>query len=154
MKFLSKYTIFHSWKCVWKYRLRNGSHFVWGRWVNWRLQTQICIEVLSHYWFRIMCHLTDIKNAQLSSHYQGPFLLTWIKFIIPASISNYIYHKKWNEIAYPLPNFKGCTIEVWEWISHPTFYWACDYLSMLGLKSIHVSKRGTLADLTPASMHK
>ena len=25
---------------------------------------------------------------------------------------------------------------------HPTLYWACGYLSMLGLKLIHVSKRG------------
>ena len=25
---------------------------------------------------------------------------------------------------------------------HPTFYQACDYLSMLGLKLNHVSKRG------------
>ena len=25
---------------------------------------------------------------------------------------------------------------------HPTLYWACDYLSMVGLKSTHVSKRG------------
>ena len=24
----------------------------------------------------------------------------------------------------------------------PTLYWACDYLSMLGLKSTHISKRG------------
>ena len=28
VKFLSKYKTFHSWKCIWKYRLRNGSHFV------------------------------------------------------------------------------------------------------------------------------
>ena len=25
---------------------------------------------------------------------------------------------------------------------HPTLYWACNYLSMLGLKLIHVNKRG------------
>ena len=38
-----------------------------------------------------------------------------------------------------------CSVEVWEWMGkafHPTLYWACDYLSMLGLKLIHVSKRG------------
>ena len=28
MKFKSKYQTFHSWKCIWKYRLRNGGHFV------------------------------------------------------------------------------------------------------------------------------
>ena len=49
-------------------------------------------------------------------------------------------------ITYPFLNFNGSTIEVWECISntksHPTLYWACDYLSMLGLKLNHVSKRG------------
>ena len=34
MKFASKYTTFHSWKCIWKYCLWNGGHFVQGRWVN------------------------------------------------------------------------------------------------------------------------
>ena len=30
MKFQSKYKNFHSWKCIWKYRLRKGGHFVQG----------------------------------------------------------------------------------------------------------------------------
>ena len=30
---------------------------------------------------------------------------------------------------------------------HPTVYWACDYLSMLGLKSNHVSNRGYLKQI-------
>ena len=34
VKFLLKYETFHSRKYIWKYRLRNGGHFVWGRWVN------------------------------------------------------------------------------------------------------------------------
>ena len=45
-----------------------------------------------------------------------------------------------NEITYPFSNFNGATAEVYEWISN--FYQACDYLSMLGLKLIHVIKRG------------
>ena len=38
----------------------------------------------------------------------------------------------------------AAAIEVWEWISNftPHFIWACDCLSMPGLKLIHVSKRG------------
>ena len=24
----------------------------------------------------------------------------------------------WDEITYPLPNFNGCTVEAWEWISN------------------------------------
>ena len=34
MKFWSKYKTFHSWKCIWKYRLRNSGHFDRGRWVK------------------------------------------------------------------------------------------------------------------------
>ena len=50
----------------------------------------------------------------------------------------------WDEITDPFLNFNGCTVEVKEWISvfHPALYWVCDYLSMLGLKLIHVSKSG------------
>ena len=46
-------------------------------------------------------------------------------------------------------NFNGCTDEVLEWISNfiPHFYNGCNYLSMLGLKLIHVSKRGHSSEL-------
>ena len=40
------------------------------------------------------------------------------KTLVPAWISNYIHYKVWDEITYPFPNFKGATIEVWEWISN------------------------------------
>ena len=57
--------------------------------------------------------------------------------------SNYIHHKVWDEITYPIRNFNGCTVEVWEKDKqfHPTLYNGCNYLSMLGLKLNHVSKR-------------
>ena len=63
---------------------------------------------------------------------------------IPAWKSNHIHDKVWSEITYPFPNFNGITVEIWEWISNfiPTLYWACDYLSILVDKLIHVSKRG------------
>ena len=50
----------------------------------------------------------------------------------------------WDEITYPFPCINGATVEVWEWIKkfHTTFYWICDYLSMVRLKGIHVNKRG------------
>ena len=54
----------------------------------------------------------------------------------------------WNYLSIPKlqwlhPNFKGETVEVWEWISNfISLYNGCNYLSMLGLKLIHVSKRG------------
>ena len=44
-------------------------------------------------------------------------------------------------INYPFPNFNGGAIEVRERISNfISFYWTYDYVSMLGLKLIHVSK--------------
>ena len=44
----------------------------------------------------------------------------------------------WGEIGYPFPNFKGCTVEVWEWIDNfiPHLVNGCNYLSILGLKLI------------------
>ena len=40
-------------------------------------------------------------------------------------------------------NWCGGTIEVWEWRSNfIPLYWACDYLSLLGLKLNNVSKGG------------
>ena len=34
-------------------------------------------------------------------------------------------------------------VKFWEWVVfYITFYWTCDYLSMLGLKLIHTSERG------------
>ena len=49
-----------------------------------------------------------------------------------------------DEITYSFLNFNGGTLEVKEWISNfiPYFTGVCDYLSMLGLKLIHASKRG------------
>ena len=61
-----------------------------------------------------------------------------------AWISKYIRYKVWDEINYPFLNFNCVIVEVLEWISYftPTLYWACNYLSILGLKLNHVSKRG------------
>ena len=66
--------------------------------------------------------------------------------LISAWISNYLHYKVWGEITYPPPNFIGAAVEVWEWISYAIQNWVCDYLSMLGLQLIHVSKNGPLGD--------
>ena len=34
--------------------------------------------------------------------------------LIPVCINNLTSSEVWDEITYPLPNFNGCTIEVWE----------------------------------------
>ena len=41
----------------------------------------------------------------------GYLLLTLINF-------NHMPGKVWDEVTYPFPNFNGCTVEVWEWISN------------------------------------
>ena len=57
-------------------------------------------------------------------------------------ISNYINYKLWSEIAYPYPNFNGCTSDIFNFIPH---FIVCDYLSMLGFEIYHVSKRGRIS---------
>ena len=44
--------------------------------------------------------------------------------------------KVWDEITDPLPYFNSCAVEVREWIINN----GCDYLSILGLKLIRMSK--------------
>ena len=65
---------------------------------------------------------------------QGHILLTRFNFD-PSWISNHKPSKVWGEIT-----FQTCTAEAWGWISN--FHNGCIYLSMLGLKLNHVSKRG------------
>ena len=76
-------------------------------------------------------------------HHQGPLLRTWMNFN-PAWMNNHMLSKVWDEITYPFPNFNGCTVVVWEWIRNFTFYNGCNWLSMLWIKFIHVSKRGSM----------
>ena len=58
--------------------------------------------------------------------------------------SNYIHYYVWDNITYPFPYPNDATADVFgmDTLFHPTLYWACDYLSMLGLRLIHVSERG------------
>ena len=65
---------------------------------------------------------------------------------IPAWLINHMLSKMWDEMTYPFPNFNGGRFHRWslgmDKSFHPTHYNGCNYLSMLGLKLIHVSKRG------------
>ena len=38
----------------------------------------------------------------------------------PVWISNNMSSKVWDDITYPFPNFKGSTVEFWEWINNST----------------------------------
>ena len=78
------------------------------------------------------------------------FFQNWIPFyqheliLIPAWISKYVHKKVQDQIAHQFPYSNVCTIEVLKWKIqfYDTLYWACDNLSMLELKLIHVNKRG------------
>ena len=83
-------------------------------------------------------HRNDICRKH--KHYILPIYYYAICRLVPAiTNSNYIHYNVWDDITYPFPNFNSGAVEVWKWISN---YRACDYLSTLRLKSIHVSKRG------------
>ena len=60
--------------------------------------------------------------------------------LIIAWMSNHMPSKVCDEITYSFPNFNG-SLGIDKWF-HTILYDGCNYLSMLGLKSIHVSKRG------------
>ena len=89
-------------KCIWTFSLPNFDHF-------------LCLTVLlntnfTHY---------RLNGFELASKHFMLIHGTWTCGLtfIPALRSDYI-SKVWDEITYPLPNFNGCTIEVWEWISN------------------------------------
>ena len=57
-----------------------------------------------------------------------------------------LLHPKWS-VGWDylsIPKLQWC--KIWSLVMyksfHPTFYWACNYVSMLGLKLLHVGKSG------------
>ena len=38
--------------------------------------------------------------------------------ILPAQLADYSHYEVWDEITYPVPNFNGATIDIWEWIGN------------------------------------
>ena len=71
---------------------------------------------LSHEY--ILCCDLDYENFDLDPkrvikyNTRGPFYHHGLT-LIPAWISNHMPRKVWAEIAYPFPNFNGCTVEFW-----------------------------------------
>ena len=52
--------------------------------------------------------------------------------------------KVWDEITYPFPNFNGCTVEVWEWISNFIPHFMMDVSKLLIYAGIKVKPDVTL----------
>ena len=71
-------------------------------------------------------------------------VLAWIEFN-PSMNKKFIHHNMWNEIMKLLI---GAAVDFWKWINKfdTTFYWTEDYLSILGLKLNHTSRRGPRRD--------
>ena len=62
--------------------------------------------------------------------------------LIPALVSNHIPSKGWDEIIHTFLNFNGANFGMNK-KCHPILYNGCNYLCMLGLKLIHVSRMGS-----------
>ena len=91
--------------------------------------------------------LTPVRNLQVGFLWRlGPLELTWIR----TGISNHMPSKMWDKVTYPFPNFNGATVEVWEWKRNSITHFIIDIIifSMLGLKLIHISKRGLMICIT------
>ena len=66
---------------------------------------------------------------------QNSLTLVWV--------NNYTHYKMWEDITFLFPNFNGCTVEVWEWISNFISHFTEHVITYpcLGLKLNYVSKR-------------
>ena len=73
---------------------------------------------------------------------QGPLLLTWFNFNpIMDNESHALLCVGWNYLFIPkLQRWHRWSLGMDKWL-HPILYNGCDYLSMLGFKLNHVSKR-------------
>ena len=54
-----------------------------------------------------------------------------------------MHYRVWVEITHSFPSSNDYSVEFNDKWFHPTIYKARNYLSVMELKSIHVSKRGT-----------
>ena len=79
---------------------------------NW----QSCIAIMFYHWNYIAlrwqwyCFPRPTRSC-------GPFHQLDLT-LISAWISDRICSKVWDRITYRFPNFNGCTVGVWEWISN------------------------------------
>ena len=84
---------------------------------------------------------SDLLDKDFLKIFSSVVLSKWQPYVISKTvfchIASIIYYLK--DTCY------CCTTEVWEWMDkwfHPTIYNGCNYLSLLQLELIHVSKKG------------
>ena len=114
-----------AWSAVWRPEAETGASTQrWGRswrsWTYWTMPSNIC------------------RWRTLRQVHQGPFDKHGLT-LIPVWISTRMLSNVWDEITYSSLNFSG-SLEM-DKKFHPTFYNGYNYISMLGLKLIPVSKR-------------
>ena len=68
-------------------------------------------------WAARIQRLQTIITETSQPHSRGPFYKYRLT-LIQAWLSNYMPLKVWYKITYLFPNFKGATVEVWEWITN------------------------------------
>ena len=67
---------------------------------------------------------------------QWPFYPYWLT-LISTWISNHMPSEMRDQITYPFPNFKGCTVEICEWMNYCIPHCnLCNYISIIWLKLI------------------
>ena len=93
------------------------------------------------------CGMQLFIHAIYTCVFLGPLLLTWFNF--NPSMDNQSHAQSsvgWNYLS--IPKLQRCNR--WslgmEKQFHPTEYYGCNYLSMLGLKLNHASKNGALVE--------
>ena len=111
--------------------------------ITWRkciciFKTVVCFERSFSFFSQLL--LVFPNGVYIIVWFHQPYVLTYIADLIPPSeitlisawINNNIPNKVWNWIIHPFPNVK-LSVECFK-LFHPTLYWVCDFLSMLGLE--------------------
>ena len=65
----------------------------------------------------MVCPVAAKSTDKYAGFHLGTPSLSFLT-LIQKWISNYTYHKVWEEMNYPFPNFKDTAVEVWECISN------------------------------------
>ena len=124
--FLSKYKSFHSWKCIWKYHLWNGGHFVQGRGVNKYLpSTKNDSNYLCHHGIMKLYKMPTwyinglIQVCSISSALSIEILQSCTKPSISCFLTKYIHHRSNKKIMNLCMAGKSQGITfVFSWIKH------------------------------------
>ena len=104
----------------------------------------------SHY--NMVQYHTILFIMALRETKQGPLSLTWIKFNHSLNKQSHTqYSVRWNYLFIPKLQWLHHWSLVMDNQFHPTLYNGSNYLSMLGLKFINVSNRGSQFMHTKAS---